>query len=73
MAYSDSARVTANTARITTTGSVQTSVRDAANTFGDAIETAMTTYGAGISSKEKQAFRDMLVDVLRMLDTWMNK
>lgn len=70
MAYSDSSRVTENTKRITTTGSVQTNVRNAANTFGDTMETIFATYGAG--SRVQQAFRDKVVDLLRYLDVELN-
>jgi len=70
MAYSDSSRVTENTKRVTTTGSVQTDVRAAVNTFGDSMETIFATYGAG--NRVKQAFRDKMVDLMRYLDVELN-
>jgi hypothetical protein len=79
MAYADATRVDANTLRMTDTGSVQTNVRTVTKVFGDAIETYISTYGAAQSwsaaaiLRQKQQFRDMLVDILRQLDTGMNK
>lgn len=71
MPYSEASRVDEATKRITTTGSVQSNVRAAAKTFGENVDTYMTTYGLG--KKDKQQFRDLLVDMLRFLDLAMNK
>jgi hypothetical protein len=81
MAYADTARVTANTLRMSDVGSVRTNVRTVTNTFGEAIEGYIDTYGAGVSPawsaaavlRQKQQFRDMVVDILRHLDTGMDK
>lgn len=79
MAYADATRVDANTLRMTDTGSVQTNVRAATKTYGEALEGYIDTYGAAQSwnaaaiLRQKQACRDMLVDVLRMLDSGLNK
>lgn len=67
MAYADATRVDANTARMTDTGSVQTNVRAATKTFGEAIEGYMDTH-AGVATQEKQEFRDKVIDIMRFLD-----
>ena len=71
MAYSDAARVDENTKRMTTTGSVQANFRAAVKTFGDSVETIMTTYT--LNKKSTQAFRDKLIDLCRYMDAEMDK
>ena len=66
MAYSEVARVTENTQRITTTGSVQTAVRSAINTFGEAIDATFSTYS--LNEQDQQAVRDMIVNICRTVD-----
>lgn len=70
MAYSDATRVDANTARMTTTGSVQANSRTAIKAFGDSMETIFTTYG--LNARAQQAFRDKVIDLTRYLDAEMN-
>lgn len=69
MAYSEAARVTENTKRLTTTDSVQTNVRSAVNTFGEAVEGVMSTYSLNL--RDEQAFHDALIDLCRYLDACM--
>lgn len=63
MAYSDATRIDNNTQQLTDEGSVKTDVRNAVKTFGESIETVLSTYG--LNSQGQQAFRDSLVDLCR--------
>ena len=69
MAYDDATRVDEATSRVTTTDSVQSNLRAATKTFGEAVIGYMGTYGS--PDQEKQMFRDKLIDLLRDMDNML--